>query len=255
MLKNTGVPTLEDIEKITPAAQRRKKGAVAVIECFQNIPCNPCNTSCTTGAIQAFNNINDLPIINEDKCTGCALCVGACPGLAIFVIDETYSENEALIKIPYEYLPIPVTNSIVDVTNRLGEVVGKGRIVQVTNSKKNDKTLILGISVPKELSMVVRGIKLIKESSKDDVCICRCEEITLGEIRQVLEDGYTDFNEIKRKLRVGMGPCQGRTCRPLILKEISRVTGKSMEEIELTSFRPPTKPIKISTIAGDKNEE
>ncbi len=255
MLKNTGVPTLENIEKIMPSTQRIKKGPVAVIECFQNIPCNPCNTSCPTGAIQVFKNINDLPIIDEDKCTGCAICVSACPGLAIFVIDETYSEKEALIKIPYEYLPIPEVNSLVDVTNRSGEVVGKGKIIQVINPKRNDKTLVLGIAVPKELSMIVRGIRMSEKSTDDEICICRCEEITLEDIRQVLEEGYSDFNEIKRKLRVGMGPCQGRTCRPLILREIARVTGKPMDEIELTSFRPPTKPIKISTIAGDGNEE
>jgi len=91
--------------------------------------------------------------------------------------------------------------------------------------------------------------------SLTEICICRCEEISLEEIREVIAQGYTDFNEIKRKLRVGMGPCQGRTCRPLILREISKATCRAIEDIDLTTFRPPTKPIKISTIVGDKNEE
>jgi len=255
MLSKTGIPTAEDIEKVKPSPQRLAKGPVAVIECFQNIPCNPCYTACSTGAIEKFENINDLPKFNEDKCNGCALCVSACPGLAIFVVDETYSETEAVVKIPYEYYPIPKKGSIVEVTNRAGEVVGKGKVINIMSPKKYDKTHVISLAVPKELSMEVRGIKLVKGNMDKDITICRCEEVTLEEIREVIRMGYTDFTEIKEKLRVGMGPCQGRTCRPLILREIAEATVKSMEEIDVISFRPPTKPIKISTIVGDDDEE
>jgi len=255
MLIKIGIPTPKDIEKVKPSPQRLAKGPVAMIECFQNIPCDPCATSCPTGAIEPFKNINDLPKIDEDKCTGCGICVSSCPGLAIFIIDETYSDKEAMVKIPYEYLPIPEVNSIVDVTNRAGKVVGKGKIVRVLNTKKQDRTVVISVAVPKELSMVVRGVKVPKKLSDEDVCICRCEEVSLKEIKEVIKQGYTDFNEIKGKLRVGMGPCQGRTCRPLILREIAKATGQSMEDINPTTFRPPTKPIKISVIAGGGNEK
>lgn len=257
MLIKTGIATPEDIEKVKPGLQRLAKAPIVMIECFQMIPCNPCATSCPTGAIQPFKNINDLPKVDEDKCTGCGICISNCPGLAIFVIDETYSDKEAVVKMPYEYLPIPEINSIVDVTDRAGKIVAKGKIIQVLNTKKQDKTIVISVAVPKGLSMVVRGIKVKvpKKSSDEDVCICRCEEVSLKEIREVIEQGYTDFNEIKRKLRVGMGPCQGRTCGPLILREIAKATGQSMENINLTTFRPPTKPIKISVIAGDGNDK
>jgi len=93
------------------------------------------------------------------------------------------------------------------------------------------------------------------KADDSNICICRCEEVSLEEIRNLINQGYTDFNEIKGILRVGMGPCQGRTCRPLILREIARATGKSIEEINLTSYRPPSKPIKISIIGGNINEK
>jgi len=173
MLIKIGIPTPKDIEKVKPSPQRLAKGPVAMIECFQNIPCNPCATSCPTGAIEPFKNINDLPKIDEDKCTGCGICVSSCPGLAIFIIDETYSDKEAMVKIPYEYLPIPEVNSIVDVTDRAGKVVGKGKIVRVLNTKKQDRTVVISVAVPKELSMVVRGVKVPKKLSDEDVCICR----------------------------------------------------------------------------------
>ena len=60
-------------------AWEKKKGGYVVIECPQRIPCNPCATSCPTGAVKPFVDINDVPEIDYEKCTGCALCVEPCP--------------------------------------------------------------------------------------------------------------------------------------------------------------------------------
>ena len=61
---------------------------------------------------------------------------------------------------------------------------------------------------------------------KDEIILCRCEDVTWGEIREHLQNGWTDPEEIKRLTRAGMGRCQGTTCRNLILKEIARFQGK-----------------------------
>ena len=62
--------------------------------------------------------------------------------------------------------------------------------------------------------------------------VCRCEEIEkeieIDEIRKWIAEGYTDFEELKRILRVGMGPCQGRGCREIIMRELARATGKPL---------------------------
>jgi len=86
------------------------------------------------------------------------------------------------------------------------------------------------------------------KAKEKETMICRCEEITLDEIKAVIEKGITDFNEIKNILRVGMGPCQGRTCRSLILNEIARALNKTEDEISVPTYRPPSKPVKISII-------
>ena len=85
--------------------------------------------------------------------------------------------------------------------------------------------------------------------------ICRCEEVEIDEIRKWIGKGYTDINELRRILRVGMGPCQGRGCRDIILRELSRATGKPISEIGPGTMRPPVKPIKIGLLAGDYREE
>ena len=145
MIKKTGVPTQEDLKRIFPPKARLARGPVTIIECFQRIPCNPCYAACRSGAIQEFKDINNLPKIDFEKCNGCGLCISRCPGLAIFVVDETYSEKEALIKLPFEFLPLPEEGEEVDALNREGEVVGKAKVVRVQNGKYEDRTPVLSI--------------------------------------------------------------------------------------------------------------
>lgn len=87
------------------------------------------------------------------------------------------------------------------------------------------------------------------------IIICRCEDLTQEDIRGTIKKGHHNPQVIKRLIRCGMGPCQGNTCRELLLKEVASATGKSIGELEMTTFRPPTKPIKVKSLIGvDKNE-
>ncbi|NLC77554.1 MAG: (2Fe-2S)-binding protein [Clostridia bacterium] len=79
--------------------------------------------------------------------------------------------------------------------------------------------------------------------------ICRCEDLTLGEIRELIARGFHTIDEIKRVSRAGMGQCQGRTCRMLIAAEIAKATGRPLEEIMMPTFRPPAKGIKLGILA------
>jgi len=93
-------------------------------------------------------------------------------------------------------------------------------------------------------------------SEKKDITImCRCEDITAEEVRAYIQQGITDLEQLKRLLRVGMGPCQGRTCTPLIVNELARATGRRVQEIPLTVFRPPTTTVKLGVLAGGTDHE
>ncbi|MEC9489033.1 MAG: (2Fe-2S)-binding protein [Halanaerobium sp.] len=88
------------------------------------------------------------------------------------------------------------------------------------------------------------------------VIICRCEDITLHEVRELIKMGYHSVDEIKRIARCGMGPCQGNTCRPLILREISHYLNKDVAQMKMPTFRPPTTGVKIKAAAeGDPDEK
>lgn len=82
----------------------------------------------------------------------------------------------------------------------------------------------------------------------DNSIVCRCSDLTLEDIRKLIKKGYTTFDEIKRMNRAGMGPCQGRTCMPIILREISIITGKPISEIVPGTYRPPVKAITLGQI-------
>ena len=108
-----------------------------------------------------FKDINDQPEIDYDKCTGCGMCVAKCPGLACFVIDLTYSEDKALLKIPYEMSPMPEKKSRVLCLNRVGEVVSEGIVENITEPFK-DSTKILHVSVNKALVDQVRSVRVVE---------------------------------------------------------------------------------------------
>ena len=92
-------------------------------------------------------------------------------------------------------------------------------------------------------------------SEKGEKIICRCNDVTLEEIEALIDQGITDIEMIKRLLRIGMGPCQGRTCLPMVISIIARKTGKSPEEIKLPATRIPVRPVPAGVLVGEMNEE
>lgn len=141
-----------------PSEERMQLGPVACIECFQKIPCNPCEEACPRGAITVGENITGLPKLDENKCNGCGVCMSRCPGLAIFVLNAAYSEDTALVSFPYEYLPLPEKNQKVICTDRDGQYVVDGIIRQVQVAKMFDHTAIVTVEIPKKHVMEVRFI-------------------------------------------------------------------------------------------------
>ena len=164
-LLKDGFLNLEELAELpgVPSEERQEEGAVAVIECAQEIPCNPCEELCPHGAIKVGKPITNLPVLDEDLCTGCGLCIAGCPGQAIFVVDRTYSDDDASVQMPYEFLPIPEKGSLVEGLNRAGESVCSVRVLKVSNPKSYDRTRVIRIAVPKELAMEVRSIAVTRK--------------------------------------------------------------------------------------------
>jgi len=160
MLLETGIPLNDDLKAVTPTDERFSKGPVVIVECFQEIPCNPCVTACRFGAISKPKDINDLPVVDFGKCNGCGICIAHCPGLAIFVVDKTYSATHAVVRIPYEFVPAPEKGQFACGLDRAGEERGSFEVVRVINGGAKNKTTTIWLLVPQELAMEIRSIKV-----------------------------------------------------------------------------------------------
>ncbi len=88
----------------------------------------------------------------------------------------------------------------------------------------------------------------------DNMIICRCEEITKGEIRKAVHDGMFTITEIRRFLRTGMGLCQGQTCGRLVKGIVARELKVSPMELEPAVPRAPMRPIEMK-IFGNEGKE
>ena len=100
-----------------------------------------------------------------------------------------------------------------------------------------------------------RDIGIFEKREDDDIIICRCEEITKGEIRKAVHDGMWTLTEIRRYLRTGMGLCQGQTCSRLVKSIVAGELKVSPSGLEPATSRVPMRPIEMRTFANEREAE
>lgn len=156
-----GYPIIKEIKLSgnIPSEERLKKGPVAIIECVQEIPCNPCEKICPFGAIEIGTPITNLPLLDAEKCHGCGLCIPGCPGQAVFVVDFSKEAEYATVKIPWEFLPVPQKGDIVNAVDRKGKAIGKAVVSNVKYILKYDKTRVVELKVPRNIALDVRSME------------------------------------------------------------------------------------------------
>ncbi|OIP28670.1 hypothetical protein AUK22_03940 [bacterium CG2_30_54_10] len=81
--------------------------------------------------------------------------------------------------------------------------------------------------------------------------ICRCQDITEEEIIDAIRQGASTIDEVKRLVRAGMGPCQGRTCRRLVSQIIARELQKPISDVFPPTFRPPNRPVPFKLVMAE----
>ncbi|UUZ77773.1 FAD-dependent oxidoreductase [Polaromonas sp. P1(28)-13] len=87
-------------------------------------------------------------------------------------------------------------------------------------------------------------------SPPDETIVCRCEELTAGDIRKAAAIGQPGPNQIKAFTRAGMGPCQGRQCGYTVAHIIAAVQNRQVAEVGFYRIRPPLKPLTLGELAS-----
>lgn len=88
----------------------------------------------------------------------------------------------------------------------------------------------------------------------DEVLVCRCEEVSAGQIRNYVKLGCLGPNQTKAFGRCGMGPCQGRLCGLTVTEVIAEARNVEPGEAGYYRIRPPIKPIMLGDLAGSIND-
>ncbi|MAF07797.1 MAG: hypothetical protein CL389_08065 [Acidiferrobacteraceae bacterium] len=84
----------------------------------------------------------------------------------------------------------------------------------------------------------------------DDVPVCRCEEVSAGEVRAAIRNGVVQLNQLKPWTRAGMGRCQGRICGDILRQIVAAETGLPLSEIQPFTARAPVKPVPLEVVGG-----
>ncbi len=84
----------------------------------------------------------------------------------------------------------------------------------------------------------------------DHTIVCRCEEVTAGQIREAVAIGARDPGQVKGHTRSGMGPCQGRMCGLTMAEIIAESAGTDITEVGHLRVRAPLKPLTIAQLAN-----
>ena len=257
---------LQTDELIIPSESRFQKGPVAVIECVQKIPCNPCASVCPQGLIHIDeHDIRSLPQFIADEvgaaCIGCEQCVTICPGLAVTLVDGRADPQSPLVTIPFEYEPDRLAvGDQVEVLDTVGEFLGSIPVTKVKSIPANDRTVLVVVQASEEIAARIAGIRVQEPSVgeplpdvigplADHTIVCRCERVSASEIRGLIQSGYRDVNEIKAITRAGMGACGGKTCGALILR-LFREEGIPLDEVTENVPRPLFVEVPLETFAG-----
>jgi NADPH-dependent 2,4-dienoyl-CoA reductase/sulfur reductase-like enzyme len=82
----------------------------------------------------------------------------------------------------------------------------------------------------------------------DTTLVCRCEEVSAGDVRRAAAAGCLGMNQLKAYTRCGMGPCQGRMCGPVAIEVLAAARGVAVSAVEPLRTRFPTKPVRVGDL-------
>ncbi len=238
-------------------------GVVPIFHCTQEIPCNPCTSVCPQDLIHIDEaDIRGLPTFHGGEggkaCIGCDRCVSVCPGLAITLVDYRKDRETPTVTLPMEFgLARPAIGGEVVVLDTEGAEVATARVEAV---RPSDRTLLVRVRLPRAIAQRAAGLRVqapwvgaplpeAVEPLPDEAIVCRCERVTAGEIRALIERGIRDINELKIVSRAGMGACGGKTCTALIAR-LFREAGISPREITEGVRRPLFVEVPLGVFAG-----
>jgi len=178
-----------------------QKRLVASVECFEDIPCNVCQTVCPENAIE----IGHVPrerdaLLIESKCTACGICLTACPSSAIVMVEDKPNHSQAKITLPWNGTRLWKAAESPQVVNRRGELLGTARVISVEDPAPDSKTQLVHLEIASHLAWEARGLRRPRVGQAEDLAYM---EAVLRSSDQK-EKVEVNLNGEKRRIRGGV---------------------------------------------------
>ncbi len=246
----------------TPVKEKHSTPVYPVLHCRQEIPCNPCVTVCPRKSIKlSGESIMTTPFFSGD-CIGCFKCLLICPGLAVTLVDYRKDPVNPSLALPFEIgRGLVKKGDKVRLAGWEGADLGEAEVLDVKDFKAENTLIVIVKASPEtaDLAVSIRlydaeaGEKASEELKKaeDDTIICRCERVSLGEVRRAIRSGLRDLNQLKAVTRAGMGACGAKTCSSLLLN-IFRSEGIDLKEVTGFTKRPLFVEAPLGVFSGVK---
>lgn len=235
--------------------------------------------------VPVFSGCTDLSILGEDRAEGISFTYGdkrQVIAASLVLLHQGVVPNNQLslsTGLPHRWDKVQLCwQPITDSYGRLGEssiyVAGDSRaIVGAQASAVQGRLAALAIGERLDVPFSSTRRKSLKHELKrytyvrpfldalyqpneenriprdDNVIVCRCEEVTAGQIRRCVELGCLGPNQTKAFVRSGMGPCQGRFCGLTVTEIIAEARGADPSDVGHYRVRAPVKPILLGELA------
>ncbi len=231
-----------------PEAKNHAKPVYPVLHCRQEIPCNPCVTVCPKKSIKlSGDSIMNVPQFAGD-CIGCFKCLLICPGLAVTLVDYRKDAANPTVALPFEIgRGLVKKGDKVRLAGWEGADLGEAEVLDVKDFKAENTLIVIVKTAPGVADLAAslklypaeEGVKAAADLARadDETIICRCERVSLGEIRAAIRGGMRDLNQLKAVTRAGMGACGSKTCSTLLLN-VFRSEGVDLKEVTGFTRRP-----------------
>jgi len=184
----------------------------------------------------------------------------------VLAVDKRKDPLNPIVWVPFEINPSFKIGDRVLAVGEEGEFLGDFEVVDIKNFTA-EKTKVIGIKATNEVCDKISSIKILDEENflkysnnisnmSDDVIVCRCERVSLGEIRKWIRKGVRDLNQLKALTRLGMGACGSKTCGQLIYS-VLRSEGVDFKEVRDLTKRPLFVEVEFQSfcVSGDDDKK
>ncbi|VVD96437.1 (2Fe-2S)-binding protein [Pandoraea communis] len=140
-------------------------------------------------------------------------------------------------------------------SGRLAAVQAAVKLGKLDDAKRDSRTLSLRrelsahTAIRPFLDALYRPAQAFRAPADDSTIVCRCEEVTAGDVRRMAGLGCVGPNQTKSFSRCGMGPCQGRFCGLTVAELLAQAQGCAVPEVGYYRIRPPIKPVTLGELA------